>query len=41
MLVDVFPEVDPGGPVGHDGRPEVGVLLENSSQLHELVDVLG
>ena len=27
VLVDVFPEVDPGGPVRHDGRPEVGVLL--------------
>lgn len=41
MLVDVLAEVDPGGPVGHDGWSEVGVLLENPSKLHKLVDVLG
>ena len=41
VLVDVLAEVDPGGPVRHDGRPEVGILLENPSQLHKLIDVLG
>ena len=41
MLVDVLAEVDPGGPIRHDGRSEIGVLLENPSQLHELIDVLG